>query len=212
VSEHAAFPVALNLNGKSVLMIGGSEEAASKLPKLVAAGAVVKVVAEALEPNLAQQRGDHPFEWCARAFQESDLEGVHWVLITEPDEALARMLRGLKDRYPFWLCAIDQPTFSDVFLVSTVARGPVQFSISTSGRAPLLARVLRRAIERGFDDRFSEFARKFAELRERLRALPKTDRKQRLEAALNGFAIEVSVRYPAEALPPAVPPSIPDGR
>jgi siroheme synthase-like protein len=196
--DPSPFPVALVLAGRAVLVLGGDEEAADKVPRLLAAGAQVTVVAPELAPPLERLSRQGALRWFARAFAPSDVQGVRLVLLTAPDPALATQLRALQAYHPFWVCTLDHPTFSDLHLVSTLRRGPVQIAISTGGKAPLLARRLRRALEQGLDPLFVEFARKFADLRARLRTLPRALRTQRLDAALNGFAIEVRVRYPAE--------------
>jgi siroheme synthase (precorrin-2 oxidase/ferrochelatase) len=77
-------------------------------------------------------------------------------------------------------------------------QGPVQIVISTAGRAPLLARKLRKALELALDTRFGAFAHKFAELRAAWRDMPRAQRSARLERVLNGFAMEVRVSYPRE--------------
>ena len=196
--EFNPFAATLNLVDRSVLVLGGGAEAEDKVVKLLGAGARVTLVAEQVTQALHEQVLRGAVSWYARYFHVSDVAGVHLVMLTEQDPALGARLRALKSEHGFWLCAIDQPSFSDVFLVSTLQRGPVQIGISTGGDAPLLSRRLRQAFEQGLDAQFGEFARKFAVLRARLRALPKAQRKERLEAALNGFAIEVRVSYPPQ--------------
>ncbi|MFT3922748.1 MAG: bifunctional precorrin-2 dehydrogenase/sirohydrochlorin ferrochelatase [Myxococcales bacterium] len=196
VDEASPFPVALALAGRPVLVLGGGDEASDKLPRLLAAGARVTVVSPQVGPDIEAHAVRGSVRWFARAFHPSDLQGAHLVLLTDLDTTLATRLRELKRTYPFWLCAVDQPTFSDLFLVSTLTRGPVQIAISTAGKAPLLARRLRQELSRGLDAQFAEFARKFADLRARLRTVPKQRRKEQLELALNGFAIELRVGYP----------------
>jgi len=142
----------------------------------------------------AAHRGD--LIWFARRFVVSDLVGTKLVLLTEQDEGLARSLKQLQARHAFWLCAIDQPAYSDFFLVSLVRRGPLQIGISTGGGAPLLARRIRQGLEAGLPPGFAEFARSFADLRASLRDVPKVERTRLLEQALRGFAIDVQVRYP----------------
>lgn len=195
-SFRETLPVALALRGRNVLVLGGAEEALDKVRMLRRVGARVTLVAERACHELAALARRGELTWYARDFQESDLYGTHLALLTELDEAYARKLRALKLSYPFWLCAVDQPDYSDFYLVSIVARGPLQIGISTGGGAPLLARRVREALEAGLTPRFGQFARRFADLRGRLRNLPKPERKQRLEAALAGFAMSVTVSYP----------------
>jgi precorrin-2 dehydrogenase / sirohydrochlorin ferrochelatase len=189
------FPVALQLRGRSVLVLGGSEESVAKVPKLIEAGARVTLVAADVDPSLARLARERALDWYARDFLDHDVQGAHLVMLTEQDEGLARRLRALGG---FWLCAIDQPALSDVYLVSSVRSGPLTVSISSGGTSPLLARRIREGLERALDARFGEFARKFAQLRARLREMPRGQRTERLARALDGFAMDVHVRYPPE--------------
>jgi len=195
-NEIRVFPVALNLRERAVLVLGGGAEAVLKVPKLLAAGATVTIVAAQLAEPLARAAGARELVWLAREFEPSAVLGVHLVMLTEIDPQRATQLCELAKTARFWLCAIDQPDASDFFLVSTVERGPVQIAISTGGGAPLLARRLREGLERGLDRHFAEFARSFASLRASLRGLPKPERTRQLERALDGFAMDVRVRYP----------------
>jgi precorrin-2 dehydrogenase / sirohydrochlorin ferrochelatase len=192
------FPVALNLRGRAVLVIGGTDEATEKVPKLIAAGARVKIVALAVSGELARLARLGALSWYARELADQDVQGAHMVFLTEQDPVLAQRLRALASAGRFLICAIDQPAFSDVYLVSTVRSGPISISISTGGRAPLLARRIRQSLERALGPQFSEFARNFARLRTRLRELPRPERTRLLTQALEGFAMDVRVSYPRQ--------------
>ena len=179
-----------------MLVLGGGEEAVQKVPKLLAAGALVTIVSASVAEPLAKLAHAHALTWHARDFARSDVHGVHMVMLTELEATRAAQLRELQQQAPFWLCAIDQPAFSDLFLVSTVTRGPIQIAISTSGKAPLLARRIREALEAALDAKFGEFARRFAQLRASVRSLPRSQRSEVLERALDGFAMNVRLSYP----------------
>lgn len=195
-SFRETLPVALHLAERNVLVLGGGDEAEDKVTKLRAIDARVTLVAERTGAVLAGAARRGELIWFARSFVETDVVGARVVLLTDLDVEAARRLRQLQARHPFWLCAIDQPAYSDFFLASVVRRGPLQIGISTGGGAPLLARRIRQALEAGLTPELAEFARSFADLRASLRALPKAERAQRLEQALRGFAMDVQVRYP----------------
>ena len=205
-TEIGSFPVALALRGRAVLVVGGAEEAVQKIPKLLAAGALVTVVAPHLDAALVPLVRRQAVRWFAREFSAGDVRGAQVVLLTLLDEPLAQTLRGLANTHHFLLCALDQPAYSDFYLVATLTRGPVQLAISTGGRAPLLARRLRQALEAALDTRFSEFAEGFAALRARVRTLSKSARTEVLERALAGFAMEVTLRYPESDGRAGLPP------
>ncbi|HEX6243324.1 MAG TPA: bifunctional precorrin-2 dehydrogenase/sirohydrochlorin ferrochelatase [Polyangiales bacterium] len=195
-SFRKTLPVALALEGRNVLLLGGGAEAEDKFAQLRAAGARVTLVAERTGEALrgAAQRGE--LIWFARRFLTSDLVGAQFVLLTDQDERLALQLKQLKARHAFWLCALDQPQHSDVFMVSIVRRGPLHIAIGTGGGAPLLARRIRQALEAGLPQGLANFARSFADLRASLRHVPKAGRTQRLQQELEGFAMDVHVSYP----------------
>ena len=198
VEPFSVLPVALPLVGRPVLVIGGGDEATDKVGKLLACGARVTLVCEQTTRHLQELARAGQATWFARRFLPSDVHAMHLVLLTEPDEALARQLAALRARARFFLCTLDQPAYTDIHLVSTVMQGPVQIGISTGGRAPLLARKIRRALELALDTQFGEFSHKFAELRAAWRDLPKAQRSARLERVLNGFAMDVRVSYPRD--------------
>jgi uroporphyrin-III C-methyltransferase / precorrin-2 dehydrogenase / sirohydrochlorin ferrochelatase len=120
------------------------------------------------------------------------------VLQTVRDEALAIEVHALARREGFLFCAIDQPAHADFSHPAIAEAGPVQVAVSTNGTAPSLARRIREDLEQALDARFAEFAAEIA----RVRAAGAGDpdrRRARVEAALAGFALEVSVRYPSGA-------------
>jgi siroheme synthase-like protein len=194
----SVLPVALPLRGRPVLVLGGGAEAEDKVVKLLTRGALVTLVSEHATSALRDLAKRGRITWFARPFLPSDVLGTHLAMLTDIDEGLARQLAALRVHSRFWLCALDQPRYSDVYLVSTVMRGPVQIGISTGGLAPLLARRIREALDGALDGRFVRFARGVARLRAELRDLPREERARTLSLALNGFAMEVRLSYPPE--------------
>jgi siroheme synthase-like protein len=207
MSEEVAqpLPVALCLDGRRVLMVGGGDEAADKLPKLLAAGARVELVAESLPESCRALVRRGAAKWWARTLCEADLRGADVVILTDIDPVQAAGLAAQRRRHGFLFGAVDQPAYSDFHFVSVVRRGPLQIGISTGGQAPSLARQLRRSLEEGLDERFRGFVSQVVALRAVLRELPKEERVKRLGRALEGFALQLRVRYP-ERLPGSAEP------
>jgi siroheme synthase-like protein len=193
---YPVLPVALRLAQRPVLLIGGDDEAVDKLPKLQQAGALITVVAQCVDERISDAARRRELVWYARAWGETDLLGQTAVVLASRDATEAQRLFALRTRHRFWLCAVDQPAFCDFFLMSTVRRGPVQIGITTGGAAPLLARRIRQALEHGMPEEFAEFCHEFAQLRESVATLNKAERVATLESALNGFAMDVALRYP----------------
>lgn len=136
------YPVFLKLRGRRVLLVGGGAVAASKLDGLLAAGAVVTVVAPEINPRL--ERPDVTLY--RRPFETDDLEGAWWVVAAASPEVNRQVQVAAESRQLF-VNAVDDPAHATAYLGSVVRRDDVTVAISTAGRAPALAALLREALD-----------------------------------------------------------------
>jgi uroporphyrin-III C-methyltransferase / precorrin-2 dehydrogenase / sirohydrochlorin ferrochelatase len=136
------YPVFLKLAGRRVLLVGGGRVAAAKLEGLLAAGAQVVVVAPEIRPEL--ERPDVTLQ--RRTFEASDLDGVWWVVAAAPPDVNRQVQAAACARQVF-VNAVDDPAHADAYLGGIVRRGDVAIAISTGGRAPALAGLLREALD-----------------------------------------------------------------
>ena len=104
-----AYPVALDLHGVAVLVVGAGPVAARKVAGLTAAGARVRVVAPEVSAAMAGEveRGD-VVSLAQRPFEHDDLDGVRLVVTctgteTDHEVALAAAAAGI------WVNAADRP-------------------------------------------------------------------------------------------------------
>ncbi|MFC3396528.1 siroheme synthase CysG [Brenneria rubrifaciens] len=140
-------PLFADLRGRPVLVVGGGEVASRKIGLLQRAGAEVKVVAQALADDLAEQHASGRIQWLARSFTPQLLSGVFLVIAATDDSALnAAVFDAANQRHMLVNVVDDQPKCSFIF-PSIVDRSPLLVAISSGGRAPVLARLLREKLE-----------------------------------------------------------------
>ena len=175
------FPSFLDLVGRRVLVVGGGTVAASKLPRLLQAGAHVVVVAPRVVPAIKRE----PVEIVLRRFEPADLDGAWFAVSAATPKINAQVAREGNARGIF-VNAVDDPRHATAFAGSTFRRGPVTVSLSTGGQAPALARVLREALERLIGRDAHDWAALAGRLREdwRREQLPMEKRRDALLAAL----------------------------
>ena len=142
------FPVFLKLAGRAVLVVGGGPVASSKLDGLVAAQADITVVAP--EVTEAIRRSGVRVE--QRPFRDSDLDGVWYVVAAATPEVNALVAKAAGVRRVF-VNAVDDPPNATAYLGGVVRRGAAAIAISTGGRAPALAGLLREGIDALLPDR-----------------------------------------------------------
>lgn len=138
----AVYPVFLKLTGRRALLVGGGSVAATKLDGLLAAGAVVTVVAPQISPAL--EREGVTLE--RRPFRPDDLDGAWWVVAAAPPE-VNRQVQAAAEPRRLFVNAVDDPAHATAYLGSIVRRDGVTMAISTDGRAPAMAGLLREALD-----------------------------------------------------------------
>ena len=136
------YPAFLNLRGRRVLVVGGGQVAAGKLPGLLAEGAEVTVVAPDVRPEVEQPG----VTVARRSFDEHDLDAAWYVVAAAPPDVNRRVLAAAEQRRIF-VNAVDDPPNATAYAGGVVRRGGVTLAISTGGRAPALAGLLREALE-----------------------------------------------------------------
>lgn len=193
------FPLSLDVKGRSCLVLGGDDEAADKVQRLLEAGAKVTVVHPTLNDALRTLAAAAKILHCGRLFREADVQGVVLVINTRrADPDFSQSLYALAKKERFLLCSTDQPDVSTVMMPAVVSRGHLRLAISTSSVAPALSSRLRQDLDRIFDDEFRLFLEWLATIRDETReAEPDAARRrERLREAVNGFRLTGRLEYP----------------
>jgi uroporphyrin-III C-methyltransferase/precorrin-2 dehydrogenase/sirohydrochlorin ferrochelatase len=181
VPHTSLFPAFLRLQDRPVLLVGGGPVAAAKLSALLDSGARVTVVAPQIRPELERPE----VRLVRRAFEPADLEGV-WLAVAAAPPEINRAVREAAEERRIFLNAADDPAAASVYLGGVVRKAGVTLAVSTDGRAPALAGLLREALEALLPDDLSEWLTLSDRLRERWRAerVPFADRRPILLRAL----------------------------
>jgi len=159
------YPAFLKLAGRRVLLVGGGRVATAKLPGLLEAGADVTVVAPTLAVELERAAVTH----LRRAFQPADVEGC-WFVVAAATPAVNRQVALAAASQRVFVNAVDDAEAASAYLGGVVRRGGATVAISTGGRAPALAGLLREALERLLPVELAEWVTAAEQLRMRWRA------------------------------------------
>ena len=136
------FPVFLKLVDRPVIIVGGGSVATAKLSALLDAAARVTVVAPEVTPEIAGSG----VTIRRRPFEASDLDDT-WLAVAAAPHAVNREVAAAAETRQVFVNAVDDPPNASVYLGGVVRRGGVTLAISTDGRAPALAGLIRQALE-----------------------------------------------------------------
>lgn len=199
MTANPGFQLSLDLKGRPCLVLGGDEEAADKIERLLHAGAKVTVVSPTLNEPLRKLMAAAKILHRGRTFRTTDAQGVSLVINTlKGDVDLAKTLYELSLKERFVLCSVDHPHESTAMLPAMVRQGHLRMAISTSGMAPALAGRLRRDLEPVFDREFHAYLDWLGKLREETLKSEEDAEKRRavLKAAVEGFKLSAKIEYP----------------
>ncbi|MFL9628084.1 siroheme synthase CysG [Aeromonas jandaei] len=163
-------PIFCRLDNKPVLLVGGGEVAERKARLLLDAGAQLTVVAPELDPELAELAASGSIEWLAGEFAPQQLAGK-WLVVAATDRReVNALVYQSANQARIFANVVDDPKRSSFIMPSIIDRSPLMVAISSGGKAPVLARLLREKLEALLPQHLGAVATFAGSLRERVKA------------------------------------------
>lgn len=177
-------PLFVKLAGRDVLVVGAGPMGTTRVEQLAAAGARVTVVAPEVLPAAAAAAA----VVLRRPFQPADLDGMWFAVAAAPQE-VNRAVAAAAEARRVLVNAVDDPARASVYFPGVIRRGGATIAISTDGRAPALAGLLREGIESVLPEDLSEWLALAEGLRAewKARRVPLADRRPILLERLNAL-------------------------
>jgi precorrin-2 dehydrogenase/sirohydrochlorin ferrochelatase len=166
---HTYYPVALDLDQKNCLLVGGGEIAEGKLEALIGAGARLTVVSPDVRPRFVELAIAGQLELHRRDYHPEDLVGAWLVIAATEDRALNARIAGDARAAGILVNAVDDPPNCDFFAVAIVRRGDLQIAISTNGRSPAFARWMRESLDTSLPTEYGDLLSLLGDIRDRIR-------------------------------------------
>ncbi|MCP3849760.1 MAG: uroporphyrinogen-III C-methyltransferase [Gammaproteobacteria bacterium] len=146
------FPIFMDIKDRQCLVIGGGKVAARKISLLLKAHAQVQVVAPELCREVSDMARSGQIKFIERSFEQLDICDSNvcdsvLVIAATNDQATNQKISELAKARSMPVNVVDQPHLCSFIMPSIVDRSPIQIAISTGGRSPVLARLLRARLE-----------------------------------------------------------------
>ena len=182
----------LRLQGHKVLVVGGGQVAVRKVAMLLRAGAIVRLVADTVDPSLAQSLCDSPHEVLEKHFQPEDIDSVRLVVAATDDNAVNLQVYNESQQRCVPVNVVDNPALCDFIFPSIVDRSPVIVAVSSGGNSPVLARLLRSRLETYIPSGFGNLAELLGNYRVKVKkVIPSMSQRMRFwESIMSGPVVE----------------------
>lgn len=146
----ATLPLFHKLDGRKVVLAGGTEGALWKAELLAATGAELHIFAdgaEALFAGLAQGEIGHRVHVHHRAWQADDLTDAAIAVADLDDANAVRSFVAAARQAGVPVNIVDKPEHCDFAFGALVNRSPLIVAVSTDGAAPVFGQAIRTKIE-----------------------------------------------------------------
>lgn len=210
-------PIFADLKQRPCLIVGGGEVAWRKARMLLKAGAAVRVVAPELNSEFQALVADGQVTHQAHEFAPEQLDGVFLAIAATDSKTVNALVYQSANQRQVLVNVVDDTPRCSFIVPSIVDRSPLIVAISSSGKAPVLARLVREKLEALLPQHLGSMARVAGGFRDRLKQSlgSVTERRKFWERAFNGRFAELIAagqeQQAAEALEQSIHQSIPQG-
>jgi precorrin-2 dehydrogenase/sirohydrochlorin ferrochelatase len=146
--------VDLNFNGKYVVVVGGGSESYRKTSSFVEAGSKILVVSKTFSLGIKKLHTTGKLELLQTEVKDGEAfvkslkpKPDLLVAVTNDHKLNAQLIKHAKSA-GCMVYAVDDPSVSDFILPALAKVGDVRIVVSTAGKSPAMARVLRQRIEK----------------------------------------------------------------
>ena len=141
------YPVFLDLNARSCVVIGGGPIAEGKIQMLLECGANITMISPTVTSKIKNLAKTGTIQLEEREYREGDLSQAYLVIAATDDNNVNQIIAREAERHNLLLNVADVTHLCNFIAPAVVRRGDVTVAISTSGTSPALARKLREEIE-----------------------------------------------------------------
>jgi len=188
-----ALPIFMKLQDRQCVVIGGGEVAARKVTMLLKAEAQVEVIAPELHHELSDMLAAGRINHRIAEFEPGQLRGACLVIAATDDEVVNEAVSAQAKALNIPVNVVDAPDLCTFTMPSIVDRSPVVIAISSSGSAPVLARMLRARLETLIPASYGRLASLAADFRDAVKQRYATTQQRRIfwEKILGGPIAEM---------------------
>ena len=169
-----ALPLFFKLKGKPVLIIGGGDVAYRKALLLAKAGAHLTVIAQRFDAEFLAFLENHQHIAIKKTYDPSDMQThrhAALVICATDNQALNVQVHQNAKALDIAVNVVDTPALCDFIFPAIVDRSPIMVGISSDGKAPVLARLIRAKIESVLPSRLGDIAARAGEFRDTVKSV-----------------------------------------
>ncbi len=152
------FPIFINLKQQKCLVVGAGHVALRKIELLHKANVNITVLAECFDSIIEQKQAEYGLTLINKRVVADDVKGYRLVISATDDIATNQLVATACQQHDILVNVVDNPELSSFIFPAIIDRSPLVVAISSSGTAPVLARLLRAKIEAAIPPAYGQLA------------------------------------------------------
>ena len=165
------FPIFTKIHNRPCLVVGGGDIAARKVHLLLKAGASITVCAPEICSALQKKADNHQINIINDVFSDALIEGKWLVIAATNQHHINEHVARLAGEKQILVNVVDELSLCSFIMPSIVDRSPIVVAISSGGKAPVLARLIRERLETLLPMHLSRLAKISGEFRHRVKKI-----------------------------------------
>ncbi len=188
--EH--LPIFINIKQKPTLIVGGGDIALRKINLLLKAQAKVDCLSPLFCEDINNLFKDGQITLIKKSFEHTDIKDYSVIIAATDDSSVNSSISSIAHDKRIPVNVVDSPDLSSFIMPSIVDRSPVIIAVSSAGKAPVLARIIRAKLETVIPSAYGILAEIAGEYRQRVkdRFSKIKDRRAFWEATFSGVIAE----------------------
>ena len=151
-------PIFIDIIKKPCLVVGGGDIAYRKITLLLKANARITCVSPRCCDGIAQLAKDNKINLLIKDFEPSDINTQMLIVSATDNTALNTQVSQLAKSANIPVNVVDSPDLCSFIMPSIVDRSPIVIAISSAGKAPVLARLIRAKLESTIPNAYGKLA------------------------------------------------------
>ena len=185
-------PIFINIRKKPCVVIGGGDIALRKINLLLKAQAKVICLSPLFCKGIKNLSKDGHITLINKSFDQTDIKDYSIIIAATDDSSVNSSISAIAQVKKIPVNVVDSPELSSFIMPSIVDRSPLIIAVSSSGKAPVLSRIIRAKLETVIPSAYGILADIAGEYRQKVKDRFSTikDRRAFWEAVFSGVIAE----------------------
>ena len=172
------YPINLNIADRDCAVIGGGPVAERKVAAIADCGAKVTVISPDLTAGLAEMAAAGSINHIAEEYRSEIMTSFFLIICATDDHSINNKAAEEAKQQGILVNVVDGPNLCDFIVPAIVDRGDLTIAISTSGKSPALARLIKQQLAALYGEEYAAYTELLAEFRQKIKEKCSTSRER----------------------------------